>query len=116
MTKAQALYSFFSSFDIPAFEENSVPKTAELPYLTYQLVDGERVSVVCTLFYRSSSLKEITEKSEEIALRLGLGGTIVKYDNGLIWLMRGEPFSFNSVDEVDKTIKIKSINIEIEYH
>ena len=38
MTKEQALYKFWISFGMQAYEENSVPSDATFPYITYQLV------------------------------------------------------------------------------
>jgi len=40
MTKAEALYSFFSSFGISAYASASVPDDVELPYLTYEQTLG----------------------------------------------------------------------------
>ena len=37
MTKAAALHSFYSSFGLTAYEENSVPDDAEFPYITYNI-------------------------------------------------------------------------------
>ena len=38
MTKAAAIYQFWNSFGLAAYEENSVPDDATFPYITYQLV------------------------------------------------------------------------------
>ena len=41
MTREQAIFDFWNSFNIPAFEENSVPTGEDAPaypYITYQLV------------------------------------------------------------------------------
>ena len=38
---AAALYTFFSSFGIPAYVEYNVPDNAALPYITYELRDPE---------------------------------------------------------------------------
>ena len=57
MTKASALYNFFSSFGINAYEETLVPtkEAPKLPYLTYQLItdsfDNE-VLIPVSLWYR----------------------------------------------------------------
>ena len=36
MTKAAAIYQFWNSFGLTAYEENSVPTDATFPYITYQ--------------------------------------------------------------------------------
>ena len=38
MTKAAAIYQFWNSFGLTAYEENTVPDDAAFPYITYQLV------------------------------------------------------------------------------
>ena len=38
MTKAAAIYQFWSGFGLTAYEENTVPEDAVFPYVTYQLV------------------------------------------------------------------------------
>ena len=38
MTKAAAIYQFWSGFGLTAYEENTVPTDAAFPYITYQLV------------------------------------------------------------------------------
>ena len=38
MTKAAAMYQFWNSFGLTAYEENTVKDDASFPYITYQLV------------------------------------------------------------------------------
>ena len=43
MDRYEALYSFWSSFGVPAFEENSVPTSGDYPkypYITYEVSTG----------------------------------------------------------------------------
>ena len=44
MTKAEALHSFYSSFGLTAYEENSVPDDAEFPYITYNITTDSFVN------------------------------------------------------------------------
>ena len=37
MTAEQTLHSFWSSFGLTAYDENSVPDDAVLPYITYSV-------------------------------------------------------------------------------
>lgn len=37
MTAEQVVHSFWSSFGLTAYDENSVPDNAQLPYITYNL-------------------------------------------------------------------------------
>ena len=38
---AKALYQFFSGFGIPAYVEYAPPDNAQLPYITYQLIEPD---------------------------------------------------------------------------
>lgn len=101
MTKIEALYSFFSSFGIPAYEENSVYAMAEdgdvpsFPYLTYELktdsFSESDVFISFSLWYRTMSLLDIQAKSDEIAASIGRIGKMIDYDTGSILIMRSQP-------------------------
>ena len=118
MTKAAAIYQFWSSFGLTAYEENTVPEDAAFPYITYQLVTDSfdrEVSATASLWYRGESWTAINAKTEEIAQRIGLGGVIIKCDGGRIWIKRGQPFAQNMGDESDDLIKRKYINVVYEF-
>ena len=58
MTKAAAIYQFWNSFGLTAYEENSVPVEAAFPYITYQLVTDSfdrEIPLVASIWYRSES-------------------------------------------------------------
>ena len=118
MTKAAAIYQFWSGFGLTAYEENSVPEDAAFPYVTYQLVtdsfDSE-VAATASLWYRGESWKEANAKVEEISSAIGRGGKIIKCDGGRIWIKRGQPFAQNMGDESDDLIKRKYLNLTVEY-
>ena len=118
MTKAAAIYQFWSSFGLTAYEENTVPTDAVFPYVTYQLVTDSfdrEVAATASLWYRGESWTAINAKTEEIAQHIGLGGVIIKCDGGRIWIKRGQPFAQNMGDESDDLIKRKYLNVTIEY-
>lgn len=117
MNKEQAVHSFFSSFKIPAYEENSVPENATFPRLTYEVITDSFRSVVgvsASLWYRDSSWSKITEKLHQIERRIN-SGYFVKYDDGAILIQKGSPFAQNLADESDKNIKRKLMNFNFEY-
>ena len=117
MTKAAAIYQFWSSFGLTAYEENTVPTDAAFPYITYQLVtDGfdREVAAAASLWYRDTSWTAINAKTEEISVYIGLGGKIIKCDGGRIWIKRGTPFAQNMGDESDDLIKRKYLNLAVE--
>ena len=118
MTKAAAIYQFWSSFGLTAYEENTVPEDAVFPYVTYQLVTDSfdrEVAATASLWYRSESWMAINAKTEEISAHIGLGGKIIKCDGGRIWIKRGQPFAQNMGDESDDLIKRKYLNLTFEF-
>ena len=118
MTKAAAMYQFWSSFGLTAYEENTVPDDAAFPYITYQLVTDSfdrEIPLSASLWYRSESWTGINAKTEEISQKISRGGKIMPCDGGAIWLKRGQPFAQNMGDESDNLIKRKYINITAEF-
>ena len=118
MTKEAAIYQFWSSFGLTAYEENPVPTDAAFPYITYQLVTDSfdhEVPVTASLWYSSESWTAINAKTEEISQKISRGGKIISCDGGAIWLKRGQSFAQNMGDESDGLIKRKYLNITAEF-
>lgn len=118
MTKAAAIYQFWSGFGLTAYEENTVPDDATFPYITYQLVTDSfdrEIPITASLWYRSESWTAINAKTEEISQKISRGGKIISCDGGAIWLKRGQPFAQNMGDERDDLIKRKYLNITAEF-
>ena len=118
MTKAAAIYQFWSGFGLTAYEENTVPTDATFPYVTYQLVTDSfdrEVAATASLWYRSESWTAINAKTEEISKKIGASGKKIAVDGGGIWIKRGQPFAQNMGDESDDLIKRKYINISIVF-
>ena len=140
MTKDKALYQFFSHVAhkrkvvggtvqttaefIPAYpdtavlNENGKPDVV-LPYLTYTPIfdawDGEPVSLTVNLWERTESEAIPNAEVQEISEAIGLGGKMLKCDEGYIWLKRGSPWCQNLSDETDPAIKRRYINVTAEY-
>ena len=118
MTKAAAIYQFWNSFGLTAYEENTVPDDATFPYITYQLVTDSfyrEIPLTASIWYRSESWTAINAKTEEISQKISRGGKIIHCDDGAIWLKRGQPFAQNMGDESDDLIKRKYLNITAEF-
>ena len=118
MTKAAAIYQFWSSFGLTAYEENTVPTDAAFPYITYQLVTDSfdlEIPLTSSIWYRSESWAGINAKTEEISQTIIRGGKIIPCDGGAIWIKRGHPFAQNMRDESDDLIKRKYLNITAEF-
>lgn len=121
MDSLQTLHSFWSSFELKAYDENTVPDNAmtvnDGKYITYSVVTAyfdEPVMLSASLWYKSTSWAEITQKATQIGETIGLGGKVLKTDDGYIWLKRGVPFAQRMSDE-DDTIRRIYLNIEVEY-
>lgn len=118
MTKEAALYQFFSSFGLTAYEENSVPETASFPYLTYPVSTadfGTEVSLSPSLWFKSESWLGANIKSREISHVLGRGGKVIPCDGGAVWIRKGSPFAQNMGDDSNKNIKRVYINLTVEF-
>ena len=120
-TKAATIYEFWNSFNLTAYEENSVPTgedAPKFPYITYQLVTdslGNEVAMMASLWYRGTSWVEANAKTEEISQRIGRRGAVLDCNGGKVWIKRGTPFAQNMGDESDNLIKRKYLNITAEY-
>jgi hypothetical protein len=121
MTKNGALYDFFSSFGIPAYEENAVydlEAPPSFPYLTYQGITdsfGNTVMLNVSLWYRSTSWADCNAMTETISQTIGNGGKILPYDDGAILVKRTTPFAQNMSDPSDDMIKRKFISLNVEF-
>lgn len=118
MDKVQALTAFWNSFGIPAYDDASVPDEAQFPYITFGVSTdslGNVVNLNASLWYRSTSWREITQKVEEISKYIGYGFRTVPFDNGYIYITRGAPFAQRMDDPNDDKVKRYYINVQAEY-
>lgn len=121
MDSMQALNSFWNGFGWKAYDENTVPDDAMErnggKYITYEAAFAsfdEPIALTASLWQRSTAWNEIVEKSYEISRAIGLGGKVVDYDDGKMWVVRGTPFAQRAGDE-DDTIRRIYINITAEF-
>lgn len=118
MDKAQSLHAFWSGFNLPAYDESSVPDSAVMPYITYNVATDSLDSVLPlhgNLWYRSTAWDAISQKAEEIAEALGSGGYMIeKIDGGYVWLQKGKPFAQRMTDE-DEQVRRIYINVTAEF-
>lgn len=95
MDRWQAIDAFWNKFDLPAYDENSVPDEAVMPYITYEASIGdldEKLPLLASLWYYSASWAEVSQKAEEISDYIG-GGTGMTYDSGRMWITKDVPFA-----------------------
>lgn len=119
MTKEQALYQFFNSFDITGYRNTSVPDDVIFPYLTYDVpvssFEEDPVSITVNLYYYTDSEADPDAKAEAIRKAVGMGGKLLKCGDGAIWLKWGSPWCQSLVDDTNRNIKRRYINITAEY-
>lgn len=125
MDKMQALHSFWSSFGIPAIDEQSAydeKAMADLsityPYLSYEAAVSEidePVALSADIWYKSTSWAGIEAKAQQIANAIGYGGTMIPYDGGAIWIKRGTPAYQRMGAENVFDIRRIHININAEF-
>ncbi len=118
MNKSQAINHFWNSFDIPAFDENSVPDDTPFPYISYsEATDslGNVVMLNASIWDRSTSWQTISLKADEIAKKIGEKGfTSIKLDDGYVWFVKGTPFAQRMADP-SKDIKRIYLNVQAEF-
>jgi hypothetical protein len=117
MTKERALDSFWNSFQIPAYDEITVPDDASMPYITYEVSTAglsEDVLLSASLWYQGMSWKAISEKKEEISAYIG-GGVGQAYTGGRLWIRKSTPFAQRMGEPDDKTVRRILIQIQAEY-
>ncbi len=115
MTKAAALYQFFSSFGIPAYAVTDVPDDAVLPYLVYELFVGAFGDITyptVELYDYSENTKPINAKAQEISDRCHNGAPI-RYDGGGAVIFCGTWQGLR--DEVSDQIKRRRSNFTIHW-
>ena len=120
MDKAQAIHDFWSSFGLLAIDEQSAydEQIVSLPtqYITYEVQTGnlgDEVELTASLWYYSTSWKDITEKADQIAAYIGYGGRIRKVNGGYIWIKLGQPFAQRmAVDQENYRRIIMNITVD----
>lgn len=119
MTKGQAIQKFWESFGLTAYDETSVPDDAPFPYITYQVHTSSFDELCITnvsIWYRSYSWKEISEKTEEISRAIAkMNPPSVKIDGGRLYITKGVPFAQRMGDENDDAIRRMLLNINYEF-
>ena len=119
MTKEQALHNFFNRFGIVGYRNTSVPDDVIFPFLTYDTPisswEEDPVSITVNLYFYSDSEANPDAVVELIRKEIGMGGILLYCDGGSIWLKWGVPWCQSLVDETNRTIKRRYINITAEY-
>lgn len=118
MNKTQAIHDFWSGFGLPAYDENTVPDKATLPYITYNVATdefGDSIPLSASLWYRSTKWDAITEKAEVIEAAIGRGGVMLPIDGGALWLKKSSPFAQRMGEPSDDMIRRIVLQVSIEF-
>ena len=118
MTREAALDAFFNSFGIKAFPATSEPRDTEFPWLTYETTSGnwgdDTSTIVVKLWFHTDSEAIPNAKVRQISESIGVGGKVISYTDGKVWLKRGTPWCNSIPDEADIAVKCKALNILVE--
>lgn len=116
--KWTAINSFWNSFDLDAYDVNTVPKNASMPYITYEASVGgldQPVLQSASLWYRSPSWQEISQKALDIEESIG-GGSGVEYTGGRMWVTKGTPFAQRMNEPSDDMVRRMVLQVAVEFH
>ena len=114
--KSQAYYSFWNSFEIPAYDENSVPDDASFPYITYQVIASDYDDAIfptASIWTRSTSWEVADTKMNEISRRLE-EMLPIPLSGGYMHITKGSPFAQRMAED-DKTVKRYVLNLNVEF-
>ena len=115
---AKALYEFYSGFGLPAYTVSTVPDDAQLPYITYSLIETEPLESAthyAQVWYRDTSNAALLAKVDEIKAALG-NGVRIDCDGGYVVLRPMTPFVQLMVDANPEN-RYAYINMQINcYH
>lgn len=117
MNQAQALYSWFSGFDVPVYPAQAVPHGATFPYITYTPVFssfGVPVSITITAWKQTESedavfrmIKSVVDYVKE--------HPIYTYDGGAIRFSVDSGWGWDVPNEIDPGLKVKAMNLTAEF-
>lgn len=116
MNKVQAIHNFWNSFELPAYEQNTVPPDAKMPYITYNVATAEidnYVGLSASIWDYGTTWVLVVNKAQEIAEFVSKMYPI-KIDTGYLKLNLGTPFAQNMSDENDMVRRVY-INLQAEF-
>lgn len=116
--KWQALNTFWNSFSIPAYDENTVPDDAQMPYITYGGATDSwdyEVPMTASIWYRTTSWSAISQKAEEVAKAIGEHGYyITPIDKGFMVIRKNNVFA-QRMNDPDDSVRRILLSIMVEY-
>lgn len=117
MDEWSALNAFWNGFSIPAYDENTVPDDEEMPYITFEASVGgfdDPILLSASLYYRSQSWREISQKAKEIGQTINSGHG-VGYQGGRLWITPQSPFAQRMSEPNDSGVRRILLQIQAEF-
>lgn len=119
MWKEEAIHQFWSSFDWTAYDSATVDDDAVLPYITYDVATGsidDAIILTASLWCRSTSWREVTQKAHEIENFLDtMSPPAIKIDGGRAYFTKGTPFSQRMSEESDDLVRRIYLQVNAEF-
>lgn len=118
MTEAtRALYQFYAGFGLPAYADGFVPDEAELPYITFSVVESGlsgKTSHYARVWYVGKDNSLPIGKATEIVAAIGEGLRLMT-EHGLVVIYPETPLIQLQVveTETDRDISFAYINLSI---
>ena len=110
---AKALKAFYGGFGIPAYTEDNVPDTAQLPYITYTLPQSDLFSGAihqARVWYEGNSNAQVNAKADEVLAAIGRGVKLAA-GHGYVCIYPGTPLA--QMQPTDDNTRIVYINLEL---
>lgn len=117
MDKWQAINAFWNSFNVPAYDENTVPDKAVMPYITYSATVSsfeQPITLIGSIWYRNTSWTDVSKKADEIAEYIGPSYRGIKLDDGYLVLSKAMPFAQRMADD-DDSVRRMYIMVDAEF-
>lgn len=117
MNRAQALYLWFSGFDITAYPAYSVPDDAILPYMTYTPIFGDfgyPVSITVNCWANTESEVVVFNMVKAVVDRAKRNPIFV-YDGGAIRFSPDGNWGQDVPTDIDPGLKVKTMNLTAEF-
>ena len=117
MNKYEAQHSYWSKFGLTAYNELTIPESqrGNYPYLTYQTVNGSldgRMTASASVYYRSTSWKEITDKITEMTPKIN---DEVKVDGGRMLVRKPAQNFAQQMSDPDPAVRRMVLTVEVEF-
>ena len=118
LDKWSAQKVYWSSFGMPAYQENTVPddKKDKYPYLTYQAVNGQlggQLTASANLYYKGTSwatiMQEVGQMEKAIDRQVFIDGGVMKVRKPLANFAQPAP------EASDSKIRRMLLTVEIEF-